>query len=400
MVISLTVYEHYYDGDGSTLGPHTISFPFFATSDVIIEVGGVLKTLSTHYTITPGSTVDGHYNGGTMSFIAGNAPADGTDNIYIACNTPATQALDFSGLNTFDPDQIERILDRNVLVARDAYAKAARANNSAIDDLTALYQAIQTAAEAAQAAAELAEAHAETAETNAETAETNAETAEANAETAETNAELAATNAAASAASASAIANGDLFAFANTTGNFTAINNAAYYVDDGAQITLPAIGTNVNFRVYCKTQPPVTGVTFLYTSNTIQGLSSNVTVKNTGVINCFAPNATTWQLTKGSMSLLSNSASNVLRAVTGNSSILVDDDTIVATISANATLTLYNPALTSKVQTIKNAATSTANITIARYASESIEGVAASYTYIFPGQSIRIQSTGTNWVIL
>lgn len=400
MTISLTVYEHYYDGNGSTLGPHTISFPFFATADVIVEVGGVTKTLSTHYTITPGSLVDGHYNGGTLNFTAGNAPANGTDNIYIACNTPAVQNLDLATVNTFDPASFERVLDRNVMVARDAYAKAARANTNALEDLIALYQTYVDACEAAQAAAELAETNAETAETNAETAATNAATSASNASSSASAASTSATTATAAAASASAIANGDLFAFANTTGNFTAINNAAYYVDDGAQITLPAIGTNVNFRVYCKTQPPVTGITFLYTSNTIQGLSSNVTIKNTGVINCFAPNATTWQLTKGSMSLLSNSASSIVRAVTGNSSILVDDDTIVANITSNATLTLHNPALTSKIHTIKNSATSSANITIARYASENIEGVAASYTYIYPGQAVRIQATGTDWIIL
>jgi hypothetical protein len=399
MVISLTVYEHYYDGDGTTLGPHTISFPYFSTSDLIVEVAGVSKTLGTHFTVTTGSVVDGHYSGGTLNFTSGNAPAVGTDNIYIACNTQATQGLDLSTLNTFDPDQIERVLDRNVLVARDAYAKAARANVVALEDLIELYQDYVDAAEAAAAAAaasqSAAAASASAASASATAASGSATTALGYASAASSSA----SSAASSAASASAIANGTLFAFVDRTGNFTAINEAAYYVDDGAQITLPTIGTNINFRIYCKTQPPVTGVIFKYTSNAIQGYSADVTIKNTGVINCFSTNGSTWSLTKGSMSLLSSSANTSVRAVTGNTSITTTDGTIKATVTSLSTLTLHDPALSFKPHTIKNSATSTANLIIARYASEKIEGTAADLQFVYPGQAVTIQSDGTDWIV-
>lgn len=402
MTIGLTVYEHYYDGDGSTLGPHTISFAFFSTADVIVEVGGVLKTLATHYTITPGSLVDGHYAGGTLNFTSGNAPADDTDNIYIACNTPATQSLDMATINTFDPSQVERVLDRNVMVARDAYAKAARANVVALDDLIVLYQDYVDAAEAAAAAAAASEAaaaaSASDANSDATSAGSYASAADASADAAAASA-LAAQN---SAASASAIANQGLFGFANTTGNFTAIGEAAYYVDDGAQITLPAIGVNVQFRIYCKTQPPATGVTFLYSGgHAIQGVSGDVLIKNTGVINCFSTDGSTWSLTKGSMALLSSAGDTAVRAITGNSTMLVTDGTVVATLtSGNATLSLHDPAASFKVHKVKNAASSTGNLAIGRYASELIEGQAAPLEWVFPGQAISIQSDGTNWIIV
>ena len=54
-------------GNGSTAN-FSISFSYLSTAEIDVTVGGVLKTLGTHYTIT----------GSTLTFTSGNIPANGT----------------------------------------------------------------------------------------------------------------------------------------------------------------------------------------------------------------------------------------------------------------------------------------------------------------------------------
>ena len=54
-------------GNGST-NSFAISFPFLSNNEIDVTVGGVFKTITTHYTIT----------GSTLTFTSGNTPANGT----------------------------------------------------------------------------------------------------------------------------------------------------------------------------------------------------------------------------------------------------------------------------------------------------------------------------------
>ena len=54
-------------GNGST-NSFAISFPFLSNNEIDVTVSGVLKTITTHYTIT----------GSTLTFTSGNTPANGT----------------------------------------------------------------------------------------------------------------------------------------------------------------------------------------------------------------------------------------------------------------------------------------------------------------------------------
>jgi len=54
-------------GNGSTAN-FSISFSYLSTAEIDVTVGGVLKTLGTHYTVT----------GSTLTFTSGNIPANGT----------------------------------------------------------------------------------------------------------------------------------------------------------------------------------------------------------------------------------------------------------------------------------------------------------------------------------
>jgi|TARA_Y100000052_G_C2950623_1_gene86925 hypothetical protein len=54
-------------GNGSA-GPFTISFSYLSQAEVDVTVGGVLKTISTHYTFTSANQI---------TFTSGNEPANG-----------------------------------------------------------------------------------------------------------------------------------------------------------------------------------------------------------------------------------------------------------------------------------------------------------------------------------
>jgi hypothetical protein len=73
------------------------------------------------------------------------------------------------------------------------------------------------------------------------------------------------------------------------------------------------------------------------------------------------------------------------------------------TIGATCTITLPNPALNiGRILFIKDSqgTANTHNIVIARFGSESIEGVASSYTMTAAWDSKQITTDGTNWFFL
>ena len=74
-----------YDGDGSD-ATWDFSFPLYEATDVKVQVDGVLKTLTTHYTVAVTGTSP-NISGGTVTFTSGNIPPSGTDNIYIYRDT-------------------------------------------------------------------------------------------------------------------------------------------------------------------------------------------------------------------------------------------------------------------------------------------------------------------------
>ncbi len=54
-------------GGGGSTGPFTIPWPYFSTDDIKVYVDGVLKTITTHYTIS-GTAVDDGFSGGTITY--------------------------------------------------------------------------------------------------------------------------------------------------------------------------------------------------------------------------------------------------------------------------------------------------------------------------------------------
>ena len=72
-------------GNGSA-GPFTISFSYFSQAEVDVTVGGVLKTLSTHYTFTSANQI---------TFTSGNEPANGVAIKFQRDTNISTKKVDF-----------------------------------------------------------------------------------------------------------------------------------------------------------------------------------------------------------------------------------------------------------------------------------------------------------------
>ena len=86
MATNTTATTQTHNGTGSQAN-FAISFSFLADSEVDVTVGGVLKTLGTHYTIT----------GSTLTFTSGNIPPSGTGNIRFVRNTNiSNKKVDFT----------------------------------------------------------------------------------------------------------------------------------------------------------------------------------------------------------------------------------------------------------------------------------------------------------------
>ena len=72
-------------GNGST-NSFAISFPFLSNNEIDVTVGGVLKTITTHYTIT----------GSTLTFTSGNTPANGAAVKFQRDTDISTKKVDFA----------------------------------------------------------------------------------------------------------------------------------------------------------------------------------------------------------------------------------------------------------------------------------------------------------------
>ena len=69
MTVSTTTSKVSYTGNGST-SAFAYTYKIFADAELKVYVGGVLKTLTTHYTVSGA----GGASGGNVTFTAGNIP--------------------------------------------------------------------------------------------------------------------------------------------------------------------------------------------------------------------------------------------------------------------------------------------------------------------------------------
>ena len=96
-----------YTGNNSTTA-FAMTFPITAAGDVSVYVDGVLKTITTHYTVT----VTSYPGTGTITF--GSAPATDTA-ILLLQNVPLTQPVDYTAFGAFTAATNETALDRTTM---------------------------------------------------------------------------------------------------------------------------------------------------------------------------------------------------------------------------------------------------------------------------------------------
>lgn len=117
MTVSTTATRVAYTGDGSTVA-FAFAFRFLATTDIVVSVDGVVKTLSTHYTVSaPGAS-------GTVTFLS--APASAAF-VEIRRRTARTQLIDFVANDPFPADSNNLGLDKLQLQIQEVDAEADRA---------------------------------------------------------------------------------------------------------------------------------------------------------------------------------------------------------------------------------------------------------------------------------
>ncbi len=216
-----------FNGNGATTA-FAVSWQFYSGSLVVtaIDADGVetVKTISTHYTVSGGTTSEGLSATGTVTMLT--APASGTK-LRITRNTSKTQAVTWVEGDPFPAKVAEAAFDRLTLIAQEN-SVGGSANNGITGDVLSLNSAgatdywdgedqiLRNLADPVNATDAVTKAYGDanyggTAATSAAAsaatalaAKTAAETAETNAETAETNAEAAAAAAAADAATVAA----------------------------------------------------------------------------------------------------------------------------------------------------------------------------------------------------
>lgn len=195
----------------STLFPYTNKI--LDEGDLKVYEAGVLKTITTHYTVT-GVGLD---VGGNVEFLV--APSDGTTVLIAKDGVELTQDTDYVENDAFPAASHENALDKLTNIAQRIWDHVGRsiklpitseltdleipepsaakglkwnATEDGLENSTYDIDTQQAGAETAQVAAELAETNAETAETGAVVAQVAAETAKASAVIAQLAAEAAA----------------------------------------------------------------------------------------------------------------------------------------------------------------------------------------------------------------
>ena len=217
-----------YTGNG-TLATYTIGFTYRSTDDVKVYVGGVLQTITTHYSFPTSSQI---------TFVT--PPSNGVAIVIRRNTSQSSRLVDYAAGSVLkesdlDTDSIQgfNMAQESIDISNDSITKSDSTNQwdatslrvtnitdptSAQDAATKNYvdtaatslvqqaEAARDAAIVAQGAAEQAETDAQTAQGLAETAKTGAETAQGLAEQAETDAQTAETNSSNHAADAQKLA--------------------------------------------------------------------------------------------------------------------------------------------------------------------------------------------------
>ncbi len=122
MTLSTTSVRTELNGNGSA-GPFQCNFRILANSDLLVYVGGTLKTLTTHYTVGNAGTT----SNATVTFTSGNFPVSCTANVVLVRSVPYTQPSDYQNNTALDAETLETSFDRSTMQAQQSTGKIDRA---------------------------------------------------------------------------------------------------------------------------------------------------------------------------------------------------------------------------------------------------------------------------------
>lgn len=249
-----------YVSSGSA-GPYSFTFAILAAGDIAVKVGTVLKTLTTHYTVTLNA------NGtGSVTFTSGNEPANGAiitlqSNQAIERTTDFTTGGDFRAATVNDEldrltisiQQLETVQRRTIQLAdsanRDVSTSGVGPLEFPLDDTasnnagkTIAFNSDGTGLQLGPDSSTIASAstNAAAAASSATAAASSASSAASSATTATTQAGIATTKAAEAAASAASITGGGPALDGGGTGETSVIRLNANQISGNVSLTVPS----------------------------------------------------------------------------------------------------------------------------------------------------------------
>ena len=232
--------ENSFNGTGSQ-DSFSFTFPYLKDTDIKVSVGGVVKTVTTHYTLHTPTTI---------KFTSGNIPPSGTNNVRIYRETADTalQATFYPG-SAIRSGDLNDNFTQNLYVTQESNNDSTLAlNNSRESDGDGTYTSAIDKANTAVTTANTASTNASNAVTTANSANTTAGTASTNATNAVNTANTAstnATNAVNTANTASTTATNAL----NTANSATSTANTASTNASNAVTTANTASTNASNAV-------------------------------------------------------------------------------------------------------------------------------------------------------
>ena len=126
MATNTTATSVQHNGNGSTAS-FAIPFSFLANNEVDVTVGGVLKTLGTHYNIS----------GSTVTFTSGNIPPSGTNNIKFQRDTNiSTKKVDFQDGSVLTETDLDTNSDQVLFAQQEITDKLGGIEEGATADQT------------------------------------------------------------------------------------------------------------------------------------------------------------------------------------------------------------------------------------------------------------------------
>ena len=128
MTVSSTINRVPYTGDGVTTA-FAFSYPFLTNADLRVYQAGVLKTLTTHYTVSGA----GNPAGGPVTFVT--APAVG-ESVVIIRDPAITQLTDLVNNDPFPPESVEQAHDKAAMISQRLQDQVSRAVRLADTDIS------------------------------------------------------------------------------------------------------------------------------------------------------------------------------------------------------------------------------------------------------------------------